>query len=680
MPAKKPKEQPTSKVSDVDPELERRVDEMMSVEPIHAEKPQVEPKPEPKPPKSKKKSDTGTAPEVKEMNIPGIEELAGEKDKPAAEPAKATEETAGKPAPSLEETSLSPLDNPDDDPTFDPMIDDIVAKESDELLARRDADTAASDAQKAAAAKPKPHRSIAGFFKGWWHNKLVRYGTILVLFALLAGGLGFPPTRYYALNTVGVRSAASVIVVDNATQLPLKNVTVEIGNQKGKTDEDGVAKLSKLELGAQPLSISQPGFSQVNQTVTLGLGSNPLGDFSLQAVGIQFRVTVVDYLTGKPVDGAVIESNQSNAQADAKGLVTLTLEHNETDAREATISADGYRSEKITLVPGQGQNRTIQLVPDRHIAYISKQSGNYDLYKSDIDGNNKKVILAGTGSEDSNITVVQSPDGNEAAIVSKRDTLKNQDGFVLQSLTLVNMERGTTLSLEHSEQIQIVDWIGGRLVYVKIKAGTSAANPGRYQLISYDYQTNSRLQLAAANYLHDIVSVHGSLYFSASNNYQGGVSQFVRINPDNTNKQVILDKNDVWGTSRDSYDTLTLLTGLTSYTYNFGDSSAKPAGVQANDRNGRYYQDSPDNKHAIWVDSRDGKGVLLVTDTGNGKDEVLQSLSGLSQPVHWLDNQMLVFRIAKLGETADYVVSLAGGQPKKIADVTNTAGLGQWNY
>ena len=576
----------------------------------------------------------------------------------------------------VDDSLLSPLDNPDDDPTFDPMVDDIVAHEGDELLEHDDAAAAAENVDK----KPGVRERIGNFFKAWWRNKWARYITIVVLVAGLGAIGGFPATRYYALNMVGVRSGASLTVVDSATQLPLKNVTVELGSHIAKTNQDGLIKLSKLELGTQSLSISQTGFATVNDTVTLGFGSNPLGDYKLQAVGTQFRISLVDYLSGKPVKDAEINSDESNAKSDTKGQIILTLDHDESTTRSATVSAEGYRDEKLTLQPGQGQNRTVLMVSGAKHAYISKQSGKFDLYKIDIDGKNKQVLLAATGNEDAAITVAQSNDDREVALVSKRDTLKNQDGYVLQSLTLVHVDDGTNLSVEHSEQIRLVDWIGSKIVYVRVKAGTSAGSPDRYQLISYDYTTNSRLQLASSNNFNHIISAGGTLYYAASNNYQGGVSQFARIKPDNTGKQVLLDKTDIWGVIRSSYNMLALLTAQTTYSYKLGDTTAKPTTTKPSGDTNKFFLDNDDATQALWFDSRDGKGVLLVDNVATGKDTVITSLGSLGSPFSWLNARTAVYRVTKPDETADYAVSLDGGQPKKIVDVTPAAGLTAWNY
>jgi hypothetical protein len=64
--------------------------------------------------------------------------------------------------------------------------------------------------------------------------------------------------------------------------------------------------------------------------------------------------------------------------------------------------------------------------------------------------------------------------------------------------------------------------------------------------------------------------------------------------------------------------------------------------------------------------------VLYVHDESTGKDTKLTAQSGLSYPVRWLSDTVLEYRVATNGVASNYVISINGGTPKKIADVTST--------
>ncbi|MCA9328899.1 hypothetical protein KC959_03935, partial [Candidatus Saccharibacteria bacterium] len=73
--------------------------------------------------------------------------------------------------------------------------------------------------------------------------------------------------------------------------------------------------------------------------------------------------------------------------------------------------------------------------------------------------------------------------------------------------------------------------------------------------------------------------------------------------------------------------------------------------------------------NALWVDVRDGKGVLLGYNVTEKTESVVRTEAGLGDPVYWLDNTHFVYRVSTTQETADYVMSIDGGEPQKLADV-----------
>jgi len=138
--------------------------------------------------------------------------------------------------------------------------------------------------------------------------------------------------------------------------------------------------------------------------------------------------------------------------------------------------------------------------------------------------------------------------------------------------------------------------------------------------------------------------------------------------------------DEVWNVFRTDYDKLVLAVGQDWYDYQISTNKATKLSGQPANIKSRVYVDSPDHQRSLWVDQRDGKGVLLTYSLGNKEDKTVQEQSGLSNPVSWLGNNAVIYRVSTPQETADYVMSLDGGQPKKLRDVTNTAGIDRWYY
>jgi hypothetical protein len=565
----------------------------------------------------------------------------------------------------------------EEDPELSKAVDDIAAQEADELLAVED------NVKKLAEQPPTKKsfgRKIKDFFKAWWGNPKARNATLIVLVLIFISLAIFPPTRYFMLNTVGVRSKASITVLDNSTQQPLKNVQVTLRGVSAKTDDNGYVRLEKVKLGTTNLEIKKRAFAPINKKITVGLGSNPLGKVKLEPSGVQYSFRVNDFLSNKPVEKAEAISGESSAFSDNEGKIVLTLEKEDVDEREVTIKARNYRDEKKELSEDNEAEVAIKMVPAHKHAFVSKRSGKLDVYKIDVDGTNEGVVLAGSGAERDDIRLAPHPTKNIVAVVSTRDNQRNQDGYLLSTLNLINLDTNKVTTVTRSERVEVVGWADGRFVFAQIAAGTSGTNPKRHRLMSFDPDKEETKELAAANYFNDVMLVANTIYYAPSSAYQNGNDVgLYKINSDGNNRQTIINK-ETWNVFRADYSQLTLAVQQEWFEYDLsGNKQPNRITPPANPKN-RIYVPNLENKKSIWIDHRDGKGVLLVYNVDSKKETTVKTQSGLKYPAYWVSDSTIVYRINTDQETADYVLNLDGGEPKKIRDVTNTGGVGTWYY
>src|SRR5690606_12406641 len=120
---------------------------------------------------------------------------------------------------------------------------------------------------------------------------------------------------------------------------PLKNVTVSMAGQSGQTDSEGYVKLSKLKLGKTELKIERRAFATTSKQVTLGWGSNPLGDYVLTPTGLQYSFRVTDFLSNKPIEKAEAVSGYASAFSNENGEILLTLDTKNDEDATVMISA-----------------------------------------------------------------------------------------------------------------------------------------------------------------------------------------------------------------------------------------------------------------------------------------------------------------------------------------------------
>lgn len=558
----------------------------------------------------------------------------------------------------LLDTKAEP-DTPDDGSTpFDDdktsrAIDDIVVNESDELLM----------AQDAAMDSDEDHKRPS---TGWWHKKWLRGTTLFLVLGGAIAAFAVPVSRYWLLNTAGVRVSASVVVVDGTTQLPLKGVEVNLGDGKVKTNGDGKAALTGLKLGAQNLTVIQAGFASVKRSIVLGWGSNPLDKIGLRAVGTQYTIEVRDYLSDKPIEGVEATSGDATAISDKNGKITLTVASSAATKDPVSLSKVDYRTEQITLNDDPKTPNKASLVLARKAVFVTKSGGKYDVMKSDIDGQNKAVLLAGTGAETTNISLVTSSDGTHAAFVSTRDNKRDSGGFLLSSLVLIDVGDGSTVTIAESPQIKLVDWIGSRLVFQQVASDTSDSS--RYKVTAYNYADNTRVQLAAANKLNSVLSARGAVFYAVAADSTG--TGFYKINADGTSKQTILGQ-EIWTVLRTAHDTLDLQGGdKTWYTYSLTTNQAEQVDSPSSLLN-RAYVDNADRSKSLWL----SQGTLKTYDIASTKETILKAQSGIAYPLQWLSANAIMYRLATAGETADYAISLDGGEAHKVADVASAYGF-----
>jgi len=660
-------------------QLEQKVDAMMDVhaddavpekviKPIEIKTPEEQPVGTPPP--LNIFEDPKTAPEVPKELKKGLAPIKTKKtDIP---PAKVEEETA-LPEATDTDTGEATTADPLSDPQTDAAVDEITRAESDKALAAEDAEVAKAFDSK----KPSLKQRVKDFFAAWWANKWARYGTIVGIVALLIGTAVWPTSRYFVLNTVGVRSSASIKVTDQSTGLPLKNVSVQLGTLSTKTNGDGVAAFKQIKLGSQTLNVERVAFAPVNKKVTIGWGSNPLPSITLKAVGAQYIFQLKDYLSSKPVDSAEVTSEDASAFADKNGKVVLTLDNPASDTIEATIKAQDYRTEKLSFSASTKTVFDLQMVPGQPVVYVSKQSGKYDVYKVDIDGKNKQMLLAGTGSERRDgISLAVSPDGSKAALVSSRGTKRDANRYLLDTLTLIDTKSGQSKAVDDAARIQLIDWVGDQLVYTATYAAPSAAYAQRQRLVTYDTEKNAQNLLATSNYFNGVASIGGSVYYVVAPGDPKTQAGFYKVRIDGGNKQTqIILANKQIGTLVRTAETDFALEGPDGwYQYTAGDTTAKKGNPPNDPYANHQYVMAPGGSKSAWVDNRDGKGVLLLH-SQKADDKTVVSASGLTIPIRWMSKNTLVYRVNNASETADYVKNIDGGDPKKISDVTMTSGL-----
>jgi hypothetical protein len=544
---------------------------------------------------------------------------------------------------------------------IDRAVDSITGREADEVLATEDA--VREDVE-----SNIPKHRVRSFFSAWLGTKRGLKWTLLILFIVVIGVVSAPKTRYWILNMAGVRCSLSLNTTDGDTQLALPGVTITDSSVHALTNHAGYVSLQNLKLGAQQVTLSRPGFTTVTEHAVLGWGSNPLGSSSMKDVGQQYTVTVDDYVSGSAISTASVNDSGLQALADKSGKVTLTISSTAGEQPiPITVSALGYATKNVTLSGTNNKAVSVSLVPSQKEVYVANEGGLYNLYSSYIDGSSKQVLLAGTTTETSNIALALSPDGSEAALVSTKDANYDSTGRLLQGITLVSVADGTPLTLDHAEQIQLIGWAGNTIIYEEQTA--DGASPS-YNIISYNFATNSRNQLATSSQFTGVTLAAGTVYYAIPSPASTTDDGFYAIQPNGTSKQTILSQ-DVWAILRTTYTDFSIQTANGWYSYSIGSSTALQLQSVPSNLISTQFLDNSDGSKSIAVVNNQ----LHVFTVSSGRDETITNASDATYPLRWLNSTDLVYRVSNGSESSDYVVNVNGGAPKLAASPTNTTSI-----
>lgn len=518
---------------------------------------------------------------------------------------------------------------------------------------------------------------IKSIFKTRRYSVGLAAAMVLIILTLI------PAPRNTALNVAGVRSTAQIKILDSDTALPLKSVKVTLGSQTETTDNDGMAIFSGVRLGSQKLLIEKSAYQTITQDITIGLGSNIIEPVQLESIGSSFEFSIVDWLSGQAVEGSEVTYDENSAYANSEGLAVLKVPKLSQENIDVTISAPGYLDQVISISTINHEQSQVDMVIDRRHYFVSKRSGEYEVYSANADGSDQKLLVPASGNESDDIRFDVSPSGEKAVLVSVRDLeLKNENGFVLKSLFLIDTESGEMQKIDSSERIDLIGWIDESMIYVKVQAGVSGQNPKRHRLMSLNTLNGQTSEIASSNYFNDVLVAGDYIFYAPSNAYRQENDAYLYRSDANGSTLDVVFEQEVWTVFRSAYDNIAFDSNQKWYqgaidTIFNSELASRPSSVIS-----RLYTDSPDGRLSSWVDIRDGKGALIIRDNQTGDEEAIYTQAGLRNPVTWLDNNHIVYRVVNSSETADYVISIDSETitPNKISDVTNVSGVDRWYF
>jgi hypothetical protein len=505
------------------------------------------------------------------------------------------------------------------------------------------------------------------------------------------------PASRYGITGIFVKKNLTISVVDASTGKPVSQADVTIAGKSTNTSNKGIATFSKIPVGDYAVNVTKKYYknSAVSYTVPI-FGNAKQPRVSFIATGRQVIVTVVNKITQKPVEKALIKVGDTSAETDASGVATIVLPVGKPTLT-GSITTSKYNDTNITVsVTDSTMANKFAVTPAGKIFYLSKITGTINVMSSNLDGSDTKVIVAGTGNEsDTATTLLASTDWKYLALDAQRDTTDNAQLYLIDTTSgqLKLMDKGNATFSQ-------IGWMGHKFLY-KVARDISNYVNGQQVLKSYDadstklttidqtlgsgssyydyqYQDIGNEYIFGDKLVYTKVWALGSEYFY-SNSISDKQSAIVSINGDGSDEQVL--KQFKMGHSTE-IDAKPYEPGAAEYQvdidannpqyFEYEDGSVKTDSTFTTnqfDNNGYpTYLISPSGNKSFWYEPRDGKNTLLVGDDDAQNKTTLGALSDFSTYGWYSDDYVLLSKNGSELYIASATQPLDKVAPLKITD------------
>lgn len=560
-----------------------------------------------------------------------------------------------------------PVDNEavakDEDLEFDEQalsvdISDTTLEEDDKKK-----DLAKRDAKKIAKKLRTPHEQKISTRK-----KLIAAGIFIVV--LIVALLAIPKTRWPILNFVGFRGNLQVTLLEKTTNHPISNATVQLdATNQNITDASGKTTFKQMKLGSHKVLAQKSGYGDVTTTVVNSLGTTK-PKITMKVIGIKLDFDLKNWLSEQPIGGAKVSFNKSIAQSDQTGRASLVIPPTDQTQISVEITAPGYLTKTVKTELAV-ESREISLVSAEKNYFISKRDGKYDIFSSNLDGSSQQKLIEATGKEDDSLLQFTINRNNKQAILVATRDGKIQNGRLIAGIYSVDLEHSTLKKIDEGSDVRLLDWADNAIVYTKADPSVNYDDPNVSHLMSFNTSSGKLSEISQTNYFAVAILAQGKVFYMPSDPYRS-IDNAVLTSQDIASgaKKTYLDGKQLTYGTRSGYNTLALQDNNGgNYELKVGTGTTKASDT----RPGTTFNFALNagGTMAAWSDQRDGQGALLTHNLKSGEEKVVAKSGGLTNPVRYINDDLVVVRVATSQETADYVVSLSTGKLGKIVDVSD---------
>lgn len=550
-------------------------------------------------------------------------------------------------------------------------------------------DDVRDDTEDAADADTSEVNVFQKVFGGYWRHKL---WTLPLTLLVAVGAVFVVPASRYPVLALFITRPFAVTVTDSTTNAPVSGVKVSLDGQSKLTDSTGKVSFV-VKVGEQKITATKANYKDFSQDRFVDVVPDHYTlAVHLVATGRQVPVKVINKITGKPIPEAEITVGSSTAKTDLDGTATIVVSAAD-GTLQGKVTVDGYNDlpAAVQVITSAVDANTFAMIPKGHVYFLSNLSGKIDVVSTNLDGSNRETVLAGTGNEDKNSTVLlASRDWQYLALLSKRD------GGDHPKLFLINTANGKTSTIDNTgTDYTLVGWNGHYFVYQVAHADVTAWQSGGAVLKSYGADTGNAITIATssasgtsnsdAQYqsISQANFVGGTLVYTETwYRYPGYLSVsgqqnvLVGVKPDGTGSKTLksVDSGQYYVSSlklakpNQLYFAVYDNTNSNANYYRLDDRGnvTQSDTITSDSVNQNYptYLLSPSGSATFWSEARDGKNALLVGDYQGVGGSTIANLSDYA-PYGWFSDDYV---LVQKNKSELFIMPAAGGTALKISD------------
>ncbi|MBU6389117.1 carboxypeptidase regulatory-like domain-containing protein [Patescibacteria group bacterium] len=522
-------------------------------------------------------------------------------------------------------------------------------------------------------------------------RKLVFWLVLLLIFAIAVLAVLTWKLRWYQPVLDRYNTASVSLKVREGDTFALEGAKLTVAGKTYKTDRNGKVQIPQIVAGTYKVQVTDSGYHDTAVTIQLHRGDNNLmyiGLTKLPEKTYSVKGTVHDYVSDQPVVNVQVTLGSQTVQTDPSG--SYGFDHVAPGNLKLIFSKAGYLDKEVDqqVTDTNISSTPIPLEPTGQVIFVSNRDGRRELYASNYDGTNQKLFITPSGqSED--FGPVLSPDHKTLAFVSTRDQVKDGNGNVLEKLYVVGQD-GKNLkkvSDDVSSDFAPIWSPNGQYLYY---AGYTGSDLTQNSDKVYNVAKGTLTDIGEA--ANDVVFSPDSTmiaYYVLSSQSQPPPTDAPAGTPTTVSVNVIKTLNLVTGERKtisnrnQSVSDLEFSSDNASVIYEvlngsslerFQDNIATPSQetqLPVPTFSNRRYVASPDGSHQVFIEERDGKKDLYLVDQNRDNEKKLTNLGMLNDQILplWDDTSAyVIFAVKGPAESALYIVSINGGDPKKVTD------------